>query len=206
MAIDRVAHSCPSCRGGYIQTRVMTDMARQTGCARLLFREQSLRGEVMMFAVADLPFPLLGFRHDNDSVLVNETISSSCDAARFMFTRSRSCRKDGEAHVEQKNGAVVRRTIGCRRYEGQKHVLVRGRRQRSLQLFVSFCQTLFKRLKISCEVASARKHDDPPMTPDQRLSGNPRVCRISRRGWARATPSALSSSLLLTFALAEPRS
>jgi len=206
MAIDRVAHSCPSCRGGYIQTRVMTDMARQTGGARLLFREQSLRGEVMMFAVADLPFPLLGFRHDNDSVLVNETISSSCEAARFMFTRSRSCRKDGEAHVEQKNGAVVRRTIGCRRYEGQKHVLVRGRRHRSLQLFVSFCQTLFKRLKISCEVASARKHDDPPMTPDQRLSGNPRVCRISRRGWARATPSALSSSLLLTFALAEPRS
>ena len=102
MAIDRVAHSGPSCRGGDIQPRVMTDMARHTECPRLLFREQTLSSEVMTFAVADLPFPLLGFGSDNDSVFVNETISSWCEAAKFMFSRSRSCRKNGEAPVEQR--------------------------------------------------------------------------------------------------------
>ncbi|MCF8507887.1 MAG: hypothetical protein K9G83_04070 [Hyphomonadaceae bacterium] len=77
-------------------------MARHTGCPRLLFREQTLSSEVMTFAVADLPFPLLGFGSDNDSVFVNETISSWCEAAKFMFSRSRSCRKNGEAPVEQR--------------------------------------------------------------------------------------------------------
>ena len=65
-----------------------------------------------------LPFPLLGFDTDNDSVFMNETVRDWCDAARVTFTRSRPYRKNDQAHVEQKNGAVVRRMVGYHRYAG----------------------------------------------------------------------------------------
>ncbi|MFO7759315.1 MAG: hypothetical protein R6V26_12725 [Roseovarius sp.] len=51
-----------------------------------------------------LPFPLLGFDTDNDSVFMNETIRDWCEAAQVAFTRSRPYRKNDQAHVEQKNG------------------------------------------------------------------------------------------------------
>ena len=35
-----------------------------------------------------------------------------------MFTRCRPYRKNDQAWVERKNGAVVRRAVGCRLYEG----------------------------------------------------------------------------------------
>src|SRR5580692_5564758 len=41
-----------------------------------------------------------------------------CQQAGIEFTRCRPYRKNDQAWVEQKNGAVVRRTIGYRRFEG----------------------------------------------------------------------------------------
>ena len=55
-----------------------------------------------------LPFPLLGFDTDNDSVFMNEAVRDCCAAARIAFTRCRPYRKNDQAWVEQKNGAVVR--------------------------------------------------------------------------------------------------
>ena len=74
-------------------------------------------GEVMTALQAALPFPLLGFDTDTDTVFLNETIKGWCEAADVAFTRSRPYRKNDQAHVEQKNGAVVRRMVGYRRYE-----------------------------------------------------------------------------------------
>jgi hypothetical protein len=176
MEVDLVAHSGPSCRGSYIQTLVMTDVASGwTECAPLLFREQTLLSEVMTFIAAELPFPLLGFDSDNDSVFMNETIKSWCETAKVTFTRSRPYRKNDQAHVEQKNGAIVRRTIGYRRYEGQECVLALRALYRSLRLFVNFFQPSFKLLEVSRDGAAVRKRYHPPMTPHQRLSNDPRV-------------------------------
>ena len=48
-------------------------------CAPLLFREQHLLSEVMTALCPALPFPLLGFDTDNDSVFMNETIKDGCE-------------------------------------------------------------------------------------------------------------------------------
>ncbi len=53
-----------------------------------------------------LPFALLGFDTDNDSVFMNETVRDYCLAAGVEFTRCRPYRKNGQAWVEQKNGSV----------------------------------------------------------------------------------------------------
>lgn len=116
MEADLVAHSGPSASGSFVQTLTLTDVATGwTECAPLLFREQRLLSEVLSALRPALPFPLLGFDTDNDSVFMNETIKDWCDAAQVAFTRSRPYRKNDQAHVEQKNGAVVRRMVGYRR-------------------------------------------------------------------------------------------
>lgn len=46
--------------------------------------------------------------------------------------------------MEQKNGAVVRRTVGYRRYEGLEAASALARLYSSLRLFVNFFQPSFK--------------------------------------------------------------
>jgi hypothetical protein len=58
-----------------------------------------------------LPFPLLGLDSDNDSAFLNETLLGYCQQQGLEWTRSRAYRKNDQAWVEQKNGAVVRRLV-----------------------------------------------------------------------------------------------
>jgi hypothetical protein len=116
---DLVAHSGPTAKGSYVQTLTLTDIATGwTECAPVLVREQKLLTDVLSELRKLLPFPLLGFDTDNDSVFMNETVRDYCTEAGVEFTRSRPYRKNDQAWVEQKNGAVVRHTVGYRRYEG----------------------------------------------------------------------------------------
>ena len=118
-AADLVAHSGPVTRGSFVQTLVVTDIATGwTECAPVLYREQTLLREVLGAVRRLMPFELLGFDTDNDSVFINETLRDYCRDAGIVFTRCRPWRKNDQAFVEQKNGAVVRRIVGYRRLEG----------------------------------------------------------------------------------------
>jgi hypothetical protein len=106
---DLVAHSGPSAKGPFIQTLTVTDIASGwTECAPVLVREQTLVAEVLAEVRKILPFELLGFDTDNDGVFLNETVRDYCQTAGIEFTRCRPYRKNDQAWVEQKNGAVVR--------------------------------------------------------------------------------------------------
>ena len=114
-----VAHSGPVTRGSFVQTLVVTDIATGwTECAPVLYREQTLLRELLGEVRRLMPFDLLGFDTDNDSVFINETLRDYCRDAGIVFTRCRPWRKNDQAFVEQKNGAVVRRIVGYRRLEG----------------------------------------------------------------------------------------
>jgi hypothetical protein len=71
--------------------------------------------------------PVLGFDTDNDTVFMNETVNGYCTANRIEFTRSRPYRMNDQAWVEQKNGAIVRRMVGYRRFEGLEAAAGLGR-------------------------------------------------------------------------------
>ena len=77
--------------------------------------KQKLLTEVLEAMRQRMPFPLLGFDTDDDSVFMNDTVQSYCAEAGLVFTRCRPYRKNDQAWVEQKNGAVVRRVVGYRR-------------------------------------------------------------------------------------------
>ena len=142
---DLVAHSGPSARGSFVQTLVLTDVASGwTECAPLLVREQTMLIEALKELGKLIPFAVLGFDSDNDSVFMNDTVRGYCQAERITFTRCRPYRKNDQAWVEQKNGAIVRRAVGYRRYEGLEAAAALARLYRSLRLFVNFFQPSFK--------------------------------------------------------------
>lgn len=110
MEADLVSHSGPVAKGSWAWTLTLTDIATGwTECAPLLVREQTLLVEVLKELRKLMPFPLLGFDSDNDSVFINETVRDYCATTEIAFTRCRPYRKNDQAWVEQKNGSVVRR-------------------------------------------------------------------------------------------------
>ena len=182
---DLVAHSGPVARGSFVQTLVLTDIATGwTECAPLLVREQRLLTEVLGELRKLLPFPLLGLDTDNDSVFMNETVRDYCEQVGIEFTRCRPYRKNDQAWVEQKNGAVVRRTIGYRRFEGLEAAAALARLYAAMRLFVNFFQPSFKLAAKARDGARVRKRYHPPATPCQRLLADPRTteqmrCRVN---------------------------
>jgi len=120
-----------------------------------------------------IPFPLLGLDTDNDSVFINETFRDYCEQVGIEFTRCRPYRKNDQAWVEQKNGAVVRRMIGYRRFEGLEAAAALARLYAAMRLFVNFFQPSFKLAAKARDGAQVRKRYHPPATPCQRLLGAP---------------------------------
>jgi hypothetical protein len=128
----------------------------------LLVREQRLLTEVLGEIRKLLPFPLLGLDTDNDSVFMNQTVRDYCEQVGIEFTRCRPYRKNDQAWVEQKNGAVVRRAIGYRRFEGLDAAAALARVYAAMRLFVNFFQPSFKLAAKARDRATVRKRYHPP--------------------------------------------
>jgi hypothetical protein len=179
---DLVAHSGPTAKGSFVQTLTLADIATGwTECAPLLVREQKLLTEVLSEMRQRMPFPLLGFDTDNDSVFMNETVKNYCAEAGLVFTRCRPYRKNDQAWVEQKNGAVVRHAVGYRRYEGLEAAAALARLYTALRLFVNFFQPSFKLAAKNRDGAKVKKTYLSPATPCQRLLADTRTSEDVRR-------------------------
>ncbi|MFW7269277.1 ISNCY family transposase [Gluconacetobacter sp. Hr-1-5] len=176
MEMDLVAHSGGTQKGSYVQTLVLTDIATGwTECAPLLVREQHLLTKVLDEVRTRLPFPLSGIDADNDSVFMNETVKAYCAEHGIELTRCRPYRKNDQAWVEQKNGSIVRRAIGYRRYEGLEAARLLARFYVHLRLYVNFFQPSFKLLSKERNGARIVKRYHVPATPRQRAEDDRRI-------------------------------
>ena len=127
-----------------------------------------------------MPFPLLGFDTDNDTVFMNETVRDYCAAEKIEFTRCRPYRKNDQAHVEQKNGDIVRRMVGYRRYEGIAAAEQLAKLYAPARLFVNAFQPCFKLAEKTRNGAQVKKRYHKPLTPCDRLLTDARVDATSR--------------------------
>ena len=119
LEIDFVAHCGGILVGSFINSLVMTDVSSGwTEAIPLLVREQSLVVEGLEVLRGRLPIPLLGINSDNDSAFINDSVIAYCSEQQITFTRSRPYRKNDQAWIEQKNGAVIRRFVGNSRFSG----------------------------------------------------------------------------------------
>jgi len=170
MEVDLVAHNGGNSAGSCVHTLVLTDIASGwTECVPLLVREQGLVVEGVERARGQLPFALLGLDTDNDGVFINESLITYAKDKGLTQTRSRAYRKNDQAWVEQKNGAVVRRLVGHGRLQGVKAAQMLSRLYSVSRLYVNCFQPSFKLKEKRREGAKVTKHYHPPATPCQRL-------------------------------------
>ena len=78
----------------------------------------SLIVEALTLLRLALPFPLRGIDVDNGGEFINDVLFTFCQQHGLEFARARPYRKNDQAWVEQKNGAVVRRLVGYGHLEG----------------------------------------------------------------------------------------
>lgn len=170
MEMDLVAHCGDVNRGSYVHSLVLTDIASGwTEAAPIVVREGSLVVETLERIRVGLPFSLTALDVDNGSEFVNNRLIEYCLVHGIELTRSRPYRKNDQAWMEQKNGAVVRKILGYRRFEGLVAARAITRLYGASRLFVNFFQPSFKLAAIQRDDAKVTKRYHPPQTPCERL-------------------------------------
>jgi hypothetical protein len=121
------------------------------------------------------PWLLRGVDFDNDSAFMNEVVVPWCRGQKLEVTRSRAYKKNDQAFVEQKNGAVVRRLMGYGRFDGAETARVIARLYAAARLYVNFFQPSFKLKEKRREGAKVIKRYHDPSTPYERALAHPMV-------------------------------
>src|SRR6202161_851401 len=180
--VDMVAHGGTSVAGSFIQTLTMVDVATGwTECLPLVTRNGSLVVEAMKHVQSLFPWLLRGVDFDNDSAFMNDTVVPWCREQKLEVTRSRAYKKNDQAFVEQKNGAVVRRLMGYGRFEGVVTARVMARLYAPARLYVNFFQPSFKLKEKRREGAKVIKRYHAPSTPYQRALAHPKVTATTKK-------------------------
>jgi transposase InsO family protein len=115
---DLVLHCGPSLQGEFVRSLTVTDVftgwtenrALRNGAHRWVI-------EAMTAIEARLPFPLVGLDTDNGGEFINHALITWAGERELFFTRARPYTSNDNAHVEQKNGDVVRRHAFHYRYD-----------------------------------------------------------------------------------------
>src|ERR1700726_1096385 len=118
---------------------------------------------------------LRGVDFDNDSAFMNDVVVPWCREQKLEVTRSRAYKKNDQAFVEQKNGAVVRRLMGYGRFDGVETGRMMARLYAAARLYVNFFQPSFKLKEKRREGAKVIKRYHPPSTPCARALAHPKL-------------------------------
>lgn len=198
--MDMVAHCGSSVAGSHVHSLVLTDIASGwTEAAALIVREQTLITVTLDEIQARLPFSMRGLDVDNDSAFINEALLNYCREHDLELTRSRAYKKNDQAWIEQKNGAIVRKLVGHGRLEGADATLVLADLHKVARLYVNFFQPSFKLKSKTRQGGKVVKKYHPPATPYEQLLADDRldasVKRQLRKQFALLDPLELLSQL-----------
>jgi hypothetical protein len=197
MEMDLVAHCGTVNRGSYVHSLVLTDIASGwTEAAPIVVREGSLVVETLERVRAGLPFALQALDVDNGSEFVNDRLIEYCLSHGIELTRSRPYRKNDQAWIEQKNGAVVRKLLGYRRFEGLAAARAITRLYGASRLFVNFFQPSFKLATKQRDGAKVTKRYHSPQTPCERLLASEHI-PVATKGKLREIAANLDPLKLL---------
>ena len=173
LEIDLVAHCGDNMGGSFVYSLVATSVCTGwTEAVPLVAREQSLAVAELEAIAGQLPFPVLGIDSDNDTVFINDTLTEYCAQRGIEFTRSRAYRRNDQAWIEQKNGAVIRRFLGHQRYSGQVAGQTIAHLHGSIRLYVNYFQPSFKLVEKTRNGSTVIKRYSPPATPCDRVAGH----------------------------------
>jgi hypothetical protein len=181
LEVDFVAHGGESMQGTFLWSLVVTDVCSGwTEAVPLVAREQSLVVEGLDVIRRRFPVPIRGIDSDNDSAFINETLQGYCQEQQIEFTRSRAYRKNDQAWIEQKNGAVIRRFVGYQRLSGLVAGQCLARLYAMVRLYVNYFQPSFKLRSKTREGTKVKKLYHKPATPCDRLLAHASVSTAAK--------------------------
>lgn len=179
---DLVAHCGDHVSGSFLNTLVLIDISTCWIELAPLLRKCDADVTAALNAIrAVMPMLMLGLDTDNGSEFINHELFEYCEREKITFTRSRPYKKNDQAHVEQKNGSVVRRTVGFDRFEGVESWNCLMNLYRVLRLYINFFQPSVKLLKKERIGSRVKKIYDTARTPYQRVLVAPQVSVDSKR-------------------------
>jgi len=167
---DLVAHCGSSTQGFYLCTLCAVDIATAWVELEAVWGKGQVRvGGAIQHVRAHLPMPLVGLDSDHGSEFINQRLYDYCQRHAITFTRSRAWKKNDHAHVEQKNGAIVRHLIGYDRFATRAAYAQLRRVYQLARLHVNFFQPVERLLTKTRQGARAHRVYDRAQTPYQRL-------------------------------------
>ena len=168
--VDLVAHCGSSTRGFSLTTLCSVDIATAwVELDAVWGKGQHRVGAAIHHVWQRLPIPLLGVDSDNGSEFINHGLYDWCHRHGISFTRSRAWKKNDAAHVEQKNGAIVRQLIGYDRFSSRAAYVQLQHVYALARWHVNFFQPVEKLVSKTRDGARVHRIYDRAQTPYQRL-------------------------------------
>ncbi|MFQ5567754.1 MAG: transposase family protein [Paracoccaceae bacterium] len=170
LEVDLVGHCGSSTQGFYLCTLCTVDVLTSWVELEAVWGKGQQRvGTAIHHIRTRLPMPLRGLDSDNGSEFINQRLYRWCQREGIRFTRSRAYKKNDSAHVEQKNGAIVRALIGYDRYASTGAYAQLRRLYTLMRLHVNFFQPVQKLVRKTRQGALVHRVYDRAQTPYQRL-------------------------------------
>jgi hypothetical protein len=120
LSTDTVAHCGDTLKGDHLWTLNSTDtLVGWTETITIKNRARVWIKEGHDAILARFPFPIIAINYDGGSEFINYEMVDYAKLHNYQMTRSRPYQSNDNAHVEQKNGDIVRQNAFRFRYNGQ---------------------------------------------------------------------------------------
>lgn len=173
--IDLVAHCGHTLRGEHAWTLTATDVyLGWTENISIRNRAHSRVVAAMEEVIGRLPYPMVGLDCDNGGEFINHALIPWCAERAIFMTRARAHTSNDNAHVEQKDGDIVRKSAFRYRYDTPEELALLN----ELWGYVNLRKNLFLATKKangwrSTKAGRNTRTYDKPRTPYQRLREEP---------------------------------
>ena len=183
--VDTVAHCGGSMAGSFAWTVTMTDVATHWTELLSVWNKGAagVCGAVCGY-VSDVPFEVTALNSDNGGEFINAHIKRHFSQYHpsVVRTRSRSYRKNDNAHVEQKNGVQVRALYGHGRIGDEALIPLMNKINRVQGLIKNlFTPTMRLLSKERVGPKYVKRYEKTPGTPAKRVLGSPLVSDGDKR-------------------------
>lgn len=116
--VDTVVHCGSSLLGDMAYTLNYTDAATYLVIPRAQWNKGMEATKESMRAIKErMPFPWLGAHPDTGSEFINQFVIRWCTDEKIELSRSRPGKKNDNMYVEERNGHVIRKTVGYQRLD-----------------------------------------------------------------------------------------
>jgi hypothetical protein len=173
--IDLVAHCGHSLKGEHAWTLTATDVyLGWTVNIAIRNRAHTRVVDAIEEVTERLPYPMVGLDADNGGEFINHALIGWCAQRTIFMTRARAHTSNDNAHVEQKNGDIVRKSAFRYRYDTPEELALLN----ELWGYVNLRKNLFLPTKKatgwrSTMAGRSTRTYDKPRTPYQRLRDEP---------------------------------